>query len=192
MAPPPTGEVTRLLVAWHDGDQAALDRLIPILYDDLHAIAGRCLRGERSAHTLQATALVSEAYIRLVGTDASWAGRPHFLAIAARTMRRVLVDHARSRSRKKRGGGAVAITLMDVSGGQGHDAIDVIAIDELLERLAAFDERKARAVELHYFGGLEYTEVAQVLGISPATVDRDLRFARSWIRDALTDGSDAR
>jgi len=187
------GDVTRLLMAWRDGDPSAADRLVPLVYEELHAIAGRYLSDERDAGTLQTTALIHEAYLRLVGTDVEWEGRSHFFAIAANTMRRVLVDHARARKRLKRGGpDAVAVTLDDpvVSPGEGRrsDPVDVIAVDRALEELAALDPRKARAVELHYFGGLGYEQMAEVLGISTATVHRDLRFARSWIHDRLRPG----
>lgn len=185
MADRPPGEVTRLLVAWHEGDPSALDRLLPLLYEELHAMARRQLRHERAAETLQATGLVHEAYLRLVGTDLAWEGRRHFLAIAANTMRRVLVDHARTRNRSKRGGGMMAVSLGQVGSATAPDPIDVIAIDQALERLAAIDPRRARAVELHYFGGLEHKEIATVLDVSLATVERDLRFARSWIYDQV-------
>lgn len=182
---PQQGEITRLLVDWSAGDDSAADRLMPLVYTELHAIASRFMRDEHAAATLQPTALIHEAYLRLVGSDVSWEGRRHFLAIAARTMRRVLVDHARSRLRDKRGGGAVSVTLEDSPSGEVGDPIDVIAVDEALEKLAAIDERKARAVELHYFAGLEYEEIARALDVSPATVHRDLRFAKRWIHDQL-------
>ncbi|HEX6058199.1 MAG TPA: ECF-type sigma factor [Gemmatimonadaceae bacterium] len=186
MTQPERGEITRLLVAWGEGDETAMERLMPLVYDELHAIAGRYMRDEHAAATLQTTALVHEAYLRLVGSDVRWEGRRHFLALAARTMRRVLVDHARERRRARRGGGALdVVTLEDPAADPGSDPIDVIAIDTALEHLAAMDERKARAVELHYFAGLDYDEVAHALGISPATVHRDLRFAKSWMYDHL-------
>ena len=181
----PRTETTQLLTAWRAGDDAAGERLMPLVYAELHAIAARCMRDERTAATLQPTALVHEAYLRLVGSDVEWEGRRHFLAVAARTMRRVLVDHARARLRDKRGGGAVSVTLDDTPAAEAGDPIDVIAMDDALERLAALDERKARAIELHYFAGLDYDEVAAALDVSPATVHRDLRFARSWMYDQL-------
>jgi RNA polymerase sigma factor (TIGR02999 family) len=165
-----------------------MERLMPLVYDELHAIAGRFMRDEHDVSTLQTTALVHEAYLRLVGGDVGWEGRKHFLAVAARTMRRVLVDHARGRRRLKRGGADVVhVTLEDPSpAGDGRvDPIDVIALDGALEGLARLDERKARALELHYFAGLEYPEVAEALGVAPATVHRDIRFAKSWIYDLL-------
>ncbi|HEX6133037.1 MAG TPA: ECF-type sigma factor [Longimicrobiales bacterium] len=178
------GEITRLLVAWGEGDEAAMDRLMPLVYAELHGIARRHMRDER-ARTLQTTALVHEAYIRLAGADVAWEGRRHFLAIAARTMRRVLVDHARARQREKRGGAAEPVTLIDAPGPDARDPIDVIAIDGALEQLRALDERKAQSLELHYFAGLDYLQVADVLGIAPATVHRDIRFAKNWLYDRL-------
>lgn len=186
MQPKPE-EITELLEAWSAGDESAGDRLMPLVYEELHAIASRYMRDEHAAATLQPTALVNEAYLRLVGSDVEWEGRRHFLAIAARTMRRVLVDHARGRLREKRGGGMVRVTLDDRTPAEGADPIDIVAIDTVLEELGRLDERKARAVELHYFAGLEHRDVARVLGVSTATVDRDLRFARSWIFDRLNE-----
>ena len=182
---PERGEITQLLTAWHGGDESAGERLMPLVYAELHSIAGRYARNEHAAATLQPTALVNEAYLRLVDSDVPWESRRHFLAIAARTMRRVLVDHARARQRDKRGGGALNVTLGDPPSGENSDPIDVIAVDTALERLAAMDERKARAVELHYFAGLDYDEIARTLEVSPATVHRDLRFAKSWLYDQL-------
>lgn len=193
----PRGDVTRLLLAWRDGDPSAADRLVPLVYEELHAIAGRYLRKEGDAGTLQTTALIHEAYLRLVGADVEWEGRSHFFAIAANTMRRVLVDHARARKRLKRGGpDGVEVTLDEPvvapGEGSGTDPVDVVAVDRALDELSELDERKARAVELHYFGGLGYEQMAEVMGVSPATVHRDLRFARSWIHDRLrpTGGGD--
>lgn len=187
MAPSEHDDITGLLAAWRDGDDSAGDRLLPLVYSELHAIASRYMRDEHAATTLQPTALINEAYMRLVGSDVDWENRRHFLAVAARTMRRVLVDHARSRLSQKRGGGVVRVTLPEQPGDDGADPIDVIAVDEALQELAELDERKARAVELHYFAGLGHAEVARVLDVSTATVDRDLRFARSWIFDRLSE-----
>ena len=178
-------EITELLAAWSAGDASAGDRLLPLVYAQLHDIASRYMRDERAAATLQPTALINEAYLRLVGSDVQWESRRHFMAIAARTMRRVLVDHARARQRDKRSGDRVSITLENQPDRDRADPIDVIAIDDALDELAALDERKARAVELHYFAGLEYDEVARVLGVSTPTVTRDLRFAHSWLYDRL-------
>lgn len=187
MIEPDRSEVTRLLLAWGGGDESAVERLMPLVYGELHAIARRCMRDESDAATLQTTALIHEAYMRLVGRDIEWEGRRHFFALAARTMRRVLVDHARSRQRAKRGGpGAVRVTLGDALSDEPRgDPLDVIALDGALDQLARLDERKVRAIELHYFAGLEFPEVARTLGVAPATVHRDIRFAKSWIYDVL-------
>jgi RNA polymerase sigma factor (TIGR02999 family) len=183
----PTGEVTELLRSWHDGDKAAGERLMRIMYDELHRIADARMRSEGPGHTLQSTALIHEAYLRLVGGGVSWSGRTHFFAVAARTMRRVLTDHARARLREKRGGGRDRVTLAGVANPDtgGEDPVDVLALDEAIEELSAVDPRKASAVELHYYGGLTYDEVAEALDVSPATVDRDLRMARAWLRSRL-------
>jgi RNA polymerase sigma factor (TIGR02999 family) len=186
MTEPHQGDITRLLVAYSQGDGSAMDRLMPLVYAELHGIAHRHMRGEQ-ARTLQTTALINEAWMRLAGSDVPWQSRRHFLAIAARTMRRVLVDHARARRRDKRGGGAEPEVLIDVPAPDGTDPIDVIAIDNALEALRALDERKARVLELHYFGGLEYLQIADVLDIAPVTVHRDLRFARTWLYDRMRD-----
>jgi RNA polymerase sigma-70 factor, ECF subfamily len=179
--------VTRLLSAWSEGDIHALDRLTPLVYDELRDLARRHMRRERSNHTLQATAVVHEAFVRMVGMNVPWQDRGHFYAVASRLMRRILVDHAKARHRVKRGG-PVTIVSVDVykedtdhipPATQGE--IDVLEIDEALERLAAQDPRLAQAVELHYFGGLTYVETAKALGVSEATVHRDLRLAKAWI-----------
>ena len=179
--PPAPSEVTGLLASWREGDEAAHEQLIPLVYAELHRIAERSLGGERADHTLQPTALVHEAYLRLVGASVPWEDRAHFFAVAARAMRRVLVDHARARGRKKRGGDLARVTLEEALAAGSARAPEMLALDEAMERLAAQDERKARVVELHYFGGLGREEVARVVGVSPATVDRDLRMARAWL-----------
>ncbi len=182
-APP---SVTALLAAWRAGDESARDRLLTCVYDELHRLAARAMDADRPGHTLQATALVHEAFLRLAGADVPWEDRAHFYATAARTMRRVLVDHARSRGRERRGAGAPAVTLEEAIAHAPSRPAELEALDEALERLATLDARKAQAVELHYFGGLSYEEVARVLGIAPATVHRDLRMARAWLYDALS------
>jgi RNA polymerase sigma factor (TIGR02999 family) len=174
-------EVSQLLVAWRGGDQAAFERLLPLVYHELHGLARRHMRGERPDHTLQTTALIHEAYLRMCGADITWEGRVHFLAVAAQTMRRILVDHARGRARTKRGGGATPVTLDEGLAAAPEPLDDLLALDEALGRLAALDERKARVVELHYFGGLTYDEAAAAVGISSATVDRELRAAKAWL-----------
>ena len=186
-APNRPRDVTGLLVAWRDGEDEALQALLPLVYDELRRLASVALRGERSGHTLQTTALVHEAYVRLVGADVDWEGSSHFMRVAARAMRRVLVDHARKRKSQKRGSGAAPIDLDSLEGvlpGKGRPE-DVIELDEALERLIALEERKGRAVELHYFGGLSYEEIAEALDVSPATVHRDLRMARAWLYKEL-------
>lgn len=179
--------ITELLRAWRSGQGTALDRLVPLVYDELRRLASRAMGGERTDHTLQTTALIHEAYLRLLGAEVEWADRVHFYAVAAQTMRRILVDYARAGARDKRGGDAIRIPLEEDLAAAAARPPDVIALDEALERLSTLDQRKARAVELHYFGGLTYDEVAHVLGISPATVDRELRMAKAWLYRELTD-----
>ncbi len=180
------GDVTRILLALRDGDRAALDSLLPAVYDDLHARAARFMRGERHGHTLQPTALVHEAYMRLVDQrKVDWQCRAHFFAAAAETMRRILVDHARTRRRRKRGGGAVQVTLDEAVGGSEDWDYDVLALNEALERLARVDERQARVVELRFFAGLNVDEVAEVMELSPRTVGSEFQHARAWLKVEL-------
>lgn len=176
--------ITELLSAWRGGDAEALDRLVPLVYGDLRRIALRHLRGE-GAITLSATELVHEACLRLIGPAVDWQDRAHFFAIAARQMRHILVDHARHKRRDKRGGGAAPITLQADDVEDRSAPPDVIALDQILEQLGALDARKRDVLELHYFGGLSYLEMSHVLKVSEATVDRDLRFAKAWLRQAL-------
>ena len=180
---PAQPNVTRLLLDWRDGRGGALDELMPLVYAELRRLASHALRSESQGHTLRTTALVHEAYVRLVGADVEWEGSRHFMRVASRAMRRVLVDHARKRRSQKRGGGEVPLGLDTLEGvlPAGSRPEDVIALDEALERLMTLEERKGRAVELHYFGGLAYEEIAEALEISPATVHRDLRMARAWL-----------
>lgn len=182
-------DVGRLLREWRAGNQSSLDQLMPVVYEELHAIARRQLRGERSGVTLQTTALLHEAYLRLAASDVPWEDRRHFFAVAARTMRRVLVDHARARGRVKRGGGVRMVTLDSQLAPAADATVDIAALDEALERLSSLDERKARIVELHYFGGLSYDETAEALAISPATVHRELRLAKAWLFRELGEAS---
>jgi RNA polymerase sigma factor (TIGR02999 family) len=179
--------VTVLLRAWREGDEAALEALMPLVHDELRRIARRCLYGERANHSVQATELVNEAYLRLVDVQhVDWQNRTHFLAMSARLMRRVLVDLARSRDADKRGGGAVRVTLDDAAiGGVTPDA-DVIRLDDALRALAALDDRKSRVVELRFFGGLTVDETALALQVSSKTVLRDWEFARAWLQRELT------
>jgi len=188
MSEPPA--ITRLLLEWRGGSVRALDQLVPLVYDELRRLARRRLRGERDGHTWSATDLVHEAYARLVEADVEWKDRVHFFAVASRLMRRILVDHARAGAREKRGGGALRVTLDEglaaSAGGGAPEAL--LALDAALHRLAEIDQRKAHAVELHYFGGLSYEETAEALGVSPATVDRELRMAKAWLGRELSDG----
>ena len=183
--------ITGLLTRWRHGDEGALEELVPLVYDELRRLASRAMRSESSGHTLQPTALVHEALARLMGADVPWKDRVHFFAVATRTMRRVLVDHARAQRREKRGGGNLRVTLDENLGSTGRSE-DLLALDETLNALARQDARKAHAVELHYFGGLSYEETAEVLQISPATVHRELRLAKAWLYDELTSGGNER
>lgn len=188
--------VTRLLREWQAGEDGAFDALLPMVYAELRRLARSALRKERAGHTLQTTALVHEAYLRLAGSDSGPDTRRRFMGVAANVMRRVLVDHARRRKSKKRGGDEPALRvdtlepLLAAPSGE-RDIVDIIELDEALERLLKEDERSGRAVELHYFGGLSYPEVAAALGVSEATVDRDLRFARAWLYRQLETGGKA-
>jgi RNA polymerase sigma factor (TIGR02999 family) len=185
MSNPSTKPVTRLLHEWRAGNQSALDQLMPLVYEELRRIARNYMRSEREGHTLQATALVNEAYLRLVDMDVPWQNRAHFFAVAARLLRRVLVDHAKSRRRAKRGRGQAAVTLNEALLAAYEPEKAIVALDEALESLAAFDDRKCRIIELHYFGGLTYEEMAEALGISEATVHRELRLAKAWLHHEL-------
>ncbi len=176
---------TALLRSWRGGDRDALDRLLPLVYHELSLAARRALAGERAGHTLQTRALVHEAYLRLIDADVNYQDRAHFLAIAARTMRQVLVDHARARGRDKRGGGAVKVDLDDVILAAPEVSFDVIALHEALDRLSAIDARKAQLVEMHFFGGLNQEEAASALGVSLRTIERDLRVAKAMLRHDL-------
>jgi RNA polymerase sigma factor (TIGR02999 family) len=187
-AAPPAADVTQLLAAWGAGDREALDALLPAVYAELRRQARRALEREVAGHTLQPTALVHEAYLRLVDQrPARFESRAHFFGVAARCMRQVLVDAARTRQAAKRGGGAAAVTLgaVDAAGAAVERDVEVVALDEALERLAAIDPHQARLVELRYFAGLTLDETAAALGISPATVSREWSVARRWLRREL-------
>ena len=184
MTMPASQNVTQLLLAWGRGDEAARDELIPLVYDTLRRIARHHLRGERAGHTLQTTALINEAYLKLVEQSVSWQSRAHFFGIAARLMRQILVDHARARQRLKRGGDRQQISLAAVEGAQ-EQAADLLALDEALETLTEVDPQRGRIVELRFFGGLTIEETAQVMGISTPTVERGWRAARAWLQAEL-------
>ena len=187
---PGQGEITRLLGEWSGGNQAALDKLVPIVYDELRRIASSYMRGERPDHLLQTTALVNEAYLRLIDRQrVSCDTRTQFFAVAAQVMRRVLVDYARGRDRAKRGDGVAPLALDDVAVLSDDRAEEFIAINSALENLTAFDPRKGRVFELRYFGGMSVEEVAQALSVSPVTVARDWRMAKIWMRREVAPGS---
>jgi RNA polymerase sigma-70 factor (ECF subfamily) len=179
---PPPSDITRLLLAWSDGDQTALERLLPLIERELHRIARNYMRRENPGHTLQTTALVNEAYFRLVDQKTvRWQNRAHFFGIAAQIMRRILLNYARDRHREKRGGDDVQVSLSEVAVITAEQSAELIALDESLKRLAEFDERKCRVVELRYFGGLSVEETAEVLGVSVVTVARDWKMAKAWL-----------
>jgi RNA polymerase sigma factor (TIGR02999 family) len=173
--------VTALLRKWTAGDATALDQLMPLVYDHLRGLAHRYLASERQGHTLQSTALVHEAFLKLISGNVSPKDRGHFLALAARAMRQILVDHARSKHRDKRGGGAVHLTLNEAVMVSGEPPAELLDLDDALNRLAARDERKAKIVELIHFGGLNYEETCLVLGISPSTLHREFSLAKAWL-----------
>jgi RNA polymerase sigma factor (TIGR02999 family) len=179
-------DITALLLSWGRGDEAALQQLIPLVHRELHQIARGCLKGERPGHTLQPTALVNEAFLRLVDVRrVSWKNRTHFLAMSARLMRRVLVDFARSRQYQKRGGGVMKVSLDEAHGVATERGQDLVALDEALITLSAIDERKVRVIEMRFFGGLTVEETADVLDLSRETVLRDWRLARAWLMQEL-------
>jgi RNA polymerase sigma-70 factor, ECF subfamily len=186
---PPVGEVSGLLRAWGDGDRAALDRLTPIVYDELRRLASRYMRGERPGHSLQTTALVNEAYMRLVDYKSMhWQNRAHFFAVSSQLMRRILVEHAR-RHNLKRGGGVPHVAFEDTAEVGGDRAADLVALDDALHALAGVDPRKVQVVEMRFFGGLSVEETAEVLKISPVTVMRDWSTAKAWLYRELTGGA---
>jgi RNA polymerase sigma-70 factor, ECF subfamily len=187
--PPDRELVTRLLQQWSGGDKQALDELMPLVYDQLHKLAANCMRGERGDHTLRATALVHEAYVRLVDSDVAWQNRVHFYAVSARVLRNILVDHAKAHHRQKRGGNAEKISLDDAVLVGPETPAGVVEVDEALQRLAAHDQRKSEIVEMLFFGGLTYDEVAEALKISPATVQRELKMAKAWLHRELAQKS---
>jgi RNA polymerase sigma factor (TIGR02999 family) len=186
MSTPSSHQVTRLLLAWGGGDATAFDELMPLIYAELRTLAQRQMQRERSGHTLQATALVHEAYLRLIDQrQVHWQNRAQFFAVAAQVMRRIVVDYARRRRRVKRGGGATHLSLDEAALIVPVQAPQVLALDEALCRLAALDERKSRVVEMRYFGGLSVEEVAVVVGVSENTVISDWALAKAWLRREL-------
>jgi RNA polymerase sigma factor (TIGR02999 family) len=187
--PRESAQVTELLRAWSDGDPSALDRLVPLVEGELRRLARAYMRRERKDHTLQATALINEAFVRLVDARGlAWQDRAHFIGISARLMRRVLVDHARARGYAKRGGGVERVTLDGAALASSAPVVDLVDLDRALEALAATDARKMRVVELRYFGGLTVEETAEVLHVSTDTIHRDWRLARLWLRRELGRG----
>jgi RNA polymerase sigma factor (TIGR02999 family) len=200
MTDEPVGEVTRLLLRWRAGDEAALPALVPLVYEELRSLARRHLRHERSSHTLQRTALVHEAFLRIVDQQqVDWESRSQFYGIASQMMRRILVDHARRRSAAKRGDGAAHVDLDAVLQAEGEDTrlqvqqdeVDFAAIDEALSRLEALDPQQGKLVELRFFGGLSIKETADIIGVSPATVKREWAIARAWLQRELMAGERA-
>jgi RNA polymerase sigma factor (TIGR02999 family) len=187
----PPGEITGLLTAWGKGDQNALNELMPIVYGELHRMAQRAWSGQNQGNTLQPTALINEAYLKLAGAEsASYQNRSHFFAVACTAMRQILVNHAKSRQTGKRGSGQFVLSLDEVQPAVNQEAAEVVALHEALEKLQAIDERKSKVVEMRYFGGLSIEEAAEALGISVITVNRDWRLARTWlIREMSGDGS---
>jgi len=175
-------EITQLLIDWRNGDEAAVDRLMPLVYDELRRLASNFFRRERVNHTLQPTALVHEAYLHLVGqSEVRWQNRAHFFGAAAQLMRHILVDHARSHNAAKRGGGEIRVTLNEELAATGQREVDLIALDAALDELAALDQQQCRIVEMRFFGGLSIEETAEVLSISPATVKREWSTAKAWL-----------
>ncbi len=188
MTRPPQHNITQLLAKWRDGNQSALDELYPLVYDELHRLARRYMSRERKGHTLQTTALINEAYVRLVDQkNVHWANRSHFFAISAQIMRRILIDHARRHLYAKRGGGAQQVSLEEVAAITPNASRELVRLDEALKSLAEMDPRRSQVVELRYFGGLNNEEIAGVLNISANTVTRDWNMARAWLYQQLSE-----
>ena len=184
---PAPNEITKLLKDWSEGDQTALDKLMPVVYDELHLLAHQYMRREQPGHLLQTSALINEAYLRLVDQpEIHWQNRAHFFGIAARLIRRILVDEARKRNSAKRGGHAIQVSLVEGATVAQEQAANVVALDDALSNLAAIDARQSEIVELRFFGGLSIEETAQVLNVSPGTVMRDWTFARAWLRNEMS------
>ena len=183
-------EVTRLLADWGKGDSSALHKLLPLVHGELRKIARRQMSHERPGHTLQATALINEAYLKLLGQERyEWQNRAHFFAVCAQIMRHILIDHARAHTREKRGGGAIQVSLDNVAVIAGEKAEQLLALDEALDSLQRLDPQKAKIVELRYFGGLSIEEAAEVLNISPRTVRREWQRSKAWLYRMISEGS---
>jgi RNA polymerase sigma factor (TIGR02999 family) len=187
LQPKPPSQITQLLQGWRDGDQKALDALLPLVYNELRRLAHFHLNKERPDHTLQSAALVHEAYLRMVGVEAPlWEGRTHFFAIASQLMRQILVDYARRRGAGKRGGSVCLLSLEDVGEKARGKEMDIVALDDALQRLAEIDPRQSRIVEMRFFGGLTLEEISTALEIGPATVQRDWTAARAWLHREIS------
>jgi RNA polymerase sigma factor (TIGR02999 family) len=183
-------DVTELLIAWGQGDESAFEQLVPMVHAELRRLARRQMAGERPGHTLQTTALVNEAYLRLLDLSrVRWQDRTHFLSMTSRVMRRILVDHARARDARKRGGHDVKVPIDDALDVSVERSVDLVALDDALTALAAIDLRKSRVVEMRFFGGLSVEETAETLGVSPETVKRDWRMAKAWLMKELDERS---
>ena len=190
---PPRSDATELLLAWSNGDESAFDKLVPLVYQELRALAQRYMRHERPDHTLQATALVNEAYVRLIDVNRiQWQNRAHFLAVAAQTMRRILVEFARQRHRQKRGGDAARVRIDNVTEIAQDANADLVVLSDALSALATFDTRMSQVVELRFFGGLSVEETAGVLNVSPETVMRDWKTAKAWLLRELSPATPVR
>ena len=191
MSAPVDGEIARIRTELHEADRRGVDELLPLIYDELRRLASGYLRNERSGHTLQTTALVHEAYARLAKhPEARWRDRAHFFRVAAKTMRRILISHAVQRRAQKRGGGRASVALEEVTAAMPGREVDLEVLDEALNRLAENDDRKARVVELRFFGGCTIEETAAALGVSARTVEREWRFARAWLEVAIFGGGE--
>jgi RNA polymerase sigma factor (TIGR02999 family) len=183
----PSHQVTKLLADWSAGDESAPEKLMPLVYDELRRLAHQYMRREKPGHTLQTSALVNEAYVRLVGqSKIRWESRAHFFGIAARLMRQILVDEARRRNFAKRGGGAIRVSLNEATAVAQEQSASVVALDDALKGLEKIDPRKSRIVELRFFGGMSIEETAEALKVSPGTVMRDWTFARAWLREQMS------
>jgi RNA polymerase sigma-70 factor (ECF subfamily) len=187
MKPPQSQQITELLQSWNNGDEQAIEKLIPLVYDELHRLAQQHMSHEQPGHTLQTTALLNEAYLRLVDSAPNWEGRTHFFGVCARVMRRILVDWARSRQALKRGGGVCVLEIDQELVGENQPGTDLVAVDDALQALALVDPRQGQVVELRFFGGLNMRETAVVLNVSVETVQRDWKFAKSWLRRELAE-----